>query len=197
MGDAISWLAVKDVASEAVLKELALSPTAEMEEYGESLFTGCTLPNGWFLLVINKCGHAFVNPNSLASLSRFKDVIACSIEEHVMWCTAELWRDGAEVWRIEHDAQLGISHINTSGRLPEHYYAIEKEFVEQQRQAGEDSGTDYIFDIPLQTAKHIVGFKHDETGLMDGSFMVFRRDESLPDTGGIENQGSKPWWKPW
>jgi hypothetical protein len=112
VGYAISWLAVKDVGSEPLLKDLRLKPTGEMAEYGESLFTGRSLPSGWFILVVNQCEHKFVNPEMLESLSSLGDVVACSIEEHVMWCTAELWRNGAQIWQIEHDAQKSICHIS-------------------------------------------------------------------------------------
>ena len=83
MGFAISWLAVKGKTPEALIQELGLTPTGEMAEYGESLFTGCTLPSGWFLLVINQCEHKLVKPKSLTLLSSNCETIACSIEEHV------------------------------------------------------------------------------------------------------------------
>jgi len=198
MGFAISWLAVKGKTPEAVIQELGLTPTGEMAEYGESLFTGRALPSGWFLLVINQCEHKFVKPNSLASLSSNCEAIACSIEEHVMVCTSELWRNGAQVWRIEHDAQQSIDHISTSGLLPDDYPTIEREFAEQQKQAGgKKADTDYFFDIPLQTAKSIVGFKHDEAELEDESFEVFKGNEASPHTDPISNQGKRPWWKLW
>jgi len=149
-------------------------------------------------IVINQCEHKFVKPNSLASLSSNCEAIACSIEEHVMVCTSELWRNGAQVWRIEHDAQQSIDHISTSGLLPDDYPAIEREFAEQQKQAGgKKADTDYFFDIPLQTAKSIVGFKHDEAGLEDESFEVFKGNEASPLADPISNQGKRPWWKLW
>ena len=198
MGYAISWLAVKDTGTELLLQNLGLTPAGGMGRYGESLFTGRTLPSGWFILVINQCEHTFVRPKALESLSDHGEVIACSIEEHVMWSTAELWRNGAQVWRIEHDAQKNISHISTSGLLPDGYSAIERKFAEQQKQSGgKTSGTDYIFEIPLQMARSIVGFKHDEAGPEDESFKVFKGGTSLPLTDPIADQRTKPWWKLW
>ncbi len=198
MGYAISWLAIKDTASEALLQNLGLSPSGETTEYGESLFTGRTLPNGWFILVINRCEHKFVKPKALASLSRLGDVIACSIEEHVMWSVAELWRNGTQVWRIEHDAQKSISHISTSGLLPGGYPAIDRRFAEKQKESGgEKSDTDYFFEIPLQMAKSIVGFKHDEAGLEDGGFIVFKVNTSSTFADRIADQRTKQWWKLW
>jgi hypothetical protein len=196
MGYALSWLAVKGKTPEVVLQELGLAPTGEMSEYAESLFTGRTLPSGWFLLVINKCEHEFVKPISLASLSKDCEVIASVIEEHVMFCSSALWRDGEHVWRIEHDAQKSIDHLAASGHLPADYDSIEQEHVEEQRQAGgKDADVDYFFEIPLHTAKNLVGFKHDEADLEDESFEVF--EFSTTQSALIAKQGMKPWWTLW
>jgi hypothetical protein len=194
MGYAISWLAVKDTASELLLQKLALAPTGEMASYGESLFIGCTLPSGWFILFIHQCEHAFVKPKALALLSSFSDIIACSVEEHVTWSVSELRREGAQVWRIEHNAQESISHISTSGLLPEGYNAIEKKFTEQQRRSGGGKlDVDYLFEVPLVAARSIVGFKHDETDLEDGNFKVFKVDTSSP----FADQKKKSWRQLW
>jgi hypothetical protein len=198
MGYAVSWLAVKDTVSEQLLQDLGLMPTGERADYGDALFTGRALSTGWFILFINECEHQFVQPKTLASISNIGDVIACSIEEHVMWSTAELWRDGAQVWRVEHDAQKNICHISTSGLLPDGYSAMETELTDKQKEAGgEDSDTDYFFEIPLLTAKTIVGFKHDESGPEDADFMVFKN--TFPKTAAVAttDREKKPWWKPW
>ena len=198
MGFAISWLAVKGKSPEAVTQELGLTPTGEITECGESLFTGRTLSSGWFLLVINQCEHDFIKPKHLASLSSACEVIACSIEEHVMFCSSELWRNGAQIWRIEHDAQKSIEHISSSGSLPDGYTAIEKEFTEEQKRAGgEKADTDYFFEIPLQVAKSVVGFKHDESNPDDDGFEVFNGPPRSPHVSRGSAQGPKPWWKLW
>jgi hypothetical protein len=198
MGYAVSWLAVKDAVSQPLLQDLGLKPTGEKADYGDALFTGRALSSGWFILFINECDHQFVQPKTLASISKTGDVIACSIEEHVMWSTAELWRDGTEIWRVEHDAQEGMCHLSPSGLLPDVYSAIEKEFREKQEQAGgEDSDTDYFFEIPLQTAKSIAGFKHDEAGPEDAGFMVFKSSFPTAAVVPTTDKGKKPWWKPW
>jgi len=170
---------MKDAGSELLPKNLGLSPTGEVALYGESLFTGRALPNGWFILFVNQCEHEFAKPEVLASLSNLGDVVACSIEEHVMWCKAELWSNGRQVWQIEHDSQKNRCHLSTSGSLPEGFSKIKETFAEQQKQSGGvNSDTDYFFEIPLQTAKRIVGFKHDEVGHEDESFQVFKYDSS-------------------
>ena len=195
MGYAISWLAVKDVDSERLLKNLELNLTGENAVFGKATFTGRAMPRGWFVLVMNKYDHKFLaKREALASLSHLSDVIACSIEEHVMCSRAELWRDGAQVWHAEHDAQQGMCHISAMGSMPDKYAAIAEEFSEKQKQSGgENSDTDYFFEIPLQTAKSIVGFKHDEIEQEFGHFQIFRGGSA----SSFANQEAKPRWKFW
>jgi hypothetical protein len=194
MGYAISWLAVKDVDSERLLKNLELSPTGETARFGTAPFTGRAMPSGWFVLVMNQCEHKFVKPETLASLSHLADVIACSIEEHVMCSTAEFWRDGTQVWQTGHDAQQGMCHINATGSMPDKYAAIEEELSEMQKQSGgENSDTDYFFEIPLRTAKSIVGFKHDEAESEFGNFQIFKSGSA----SSFAHQEAKPRWKLW
>lgn len=191
MGYSISWVAVNDKAPELWLQELGLSPTGAMADYGREPFVGRALPSGWFILLFNRCNHEFLDPSSLASLSSNCDLVASSAEEHVMVSTSEFWRNGKQIWRIEHDAQESIDHLNISGSLPDSYAAIQAQCTEEQELAGgKNADTDHFFDIPLQTAKSIVGFKHDDDdGLEDESFEVFKpKASSLPP---------KPWWQVW
>jgi len=187
MGYAISWLAVRGKDPGMVTSSLGLTPTGAKAEYGEAMFTARALPSGWFLLVINEAEHKYIKPEFLAALSNGCELVACSVEEHVMVCTSESWRSGTREWRIEHDAQQSIDHITTMGALPNDYAAIERSFSKKQEEAGgKKADTDYFFDVPLQTAKSIVGFKHDEdSGLENGSFEV------------LKGVVSKPWWKLW
>jgi hypothetical protein len=166
---------------------LGLSPTGEKAEYADAMYTAHTLPSDWFLLVMNKAEHPLIAPESLLSLSGGCEVIACSVEEHVMVCTAEAWKNGSQLWRIEHNAQESIDHISSSGALPTGYANIKDTLSRKQEQAGgKNADTDDFFDIPLRTAKSIVGFKHDEdSGLEGASFEVYQSNKS------------KPWWKFW
>jgi hypothetical protein len=198
MGFEISWLAVKGKSPDAVTQELGLTPTGEFTDYAESLFTGRTLSSGWFILVIDAYDHDFVKPYSVAAISRDCEVVACLIEEHGNYCSAELWSKRSRIWRIEHDARNGVEHISHSGTLPDAYAAIEKELSEEQKQAGGiNADTDYFFDIPLQTAKSIVGFKHDEPSAEDDNYQIFTlRADPSPGARGPDRNG-RPWWKFW
>lgn len=198
MGFAISWLAVNGKSPEAVTEELGLTPTGEFTDYAESVFTGRTLYSGWFILVIDAYDHDFAKPDSLAALSGNCEVVACSIEEHGNYCSCELWSNGTRSWRIEHNAEKGVEHISRSGTLPDGYSVIERKYSEEQKQAGgKNADTDYHFEIPLQVAKSIVGFKHDEPGPEDDTFQIYsKRTDSSPATPSSDLK-RRPWWKLW
>jgi hypothetical protein len=173
MGSSISWLAVKGKTREFVLQELGLIPSGRMHDFGTTPFTSRALPSGWFLLVLKGCEHKFIKPNSLASLSKNCQVIACSIEEHVMVSSAEQWADGARIWRAEHIGENGPIHLTAEGALPADFQSMaDAQKKLQSDDGGEKSEVDHYFDIPLRAAQNIVGFKHDETDFGDNSFEV-------------------------
>ena len=130
MGFAISWLAVKGKPHEAVTLELGPTPTGKIADYAKFLFTARALSCGWFLLV-DAFEHDSVKPTALAALSCNCEVVACSIEEFVGFCSLELWRNGTQAWHVEHDAQKGVEHLSHSGSLPDGLAAIKREFSER------------------------------------------------------------------
>jgi hypothetical protein len=115
-----------------------------------------------------------------------------------MVCTAEQWRNGKQVWRLEHDGQQSIEHIRASGQLPEEYAGIEKASAEQQAEAGgKKADVDFFFEIPVETAKSLVGFRHDEAGLAADHFEILEADLAVAQLGAVRRQTEKPWWKIW
>jgi hypothetical protein len=184
MGYSISWLAVKSKSSNVVLEELGLAPSGRMADFGNMPFTGRDLAGGWFLIVTKGCDDKFIKPKSLTSLSKNCEIIACSIEEHVMFSASEQWIDGKRIWRAEHVGENGPIHLNTEGVLPQDFQLIAEIQYELQRAGGgEKAEVDYYIDIPLNVAKKIVGFKHDAGQLERNSFQV------------LERSTKKPWWK--
>lgn len=175
MGYSLAWLAVHGIPYDATLERLALGKTDEFADYAEQDFTGRAIPNGWSVVVARGCNDRIIGTQQLASLSLGCDVIACSVEEHVMFSFAELWSDGQRVWRVEHDAQKGIDHISSEGALPGYLEAVRRQYTEQQEAAGGTSADgDFYFEIPPALAQARVGFKHDEENDFDseGSFQV-------------------------
>lgn len=109
-----------------------------------------------------------------------------------MFSSAEYWAAGNQVWRAEHVGENGPIHLNTSGTLPSGFEAMAAAHKEaQEADGGEKAGVDHYFEIPLNAAKEIIGFKHDEDipGVDYEGFEVLRKALSSAD--------SKPWWRFW
>lgn len=119
MGYSISWLACRGLTAQAAYQRLALTETTRTAEYARAELTAHGLPYGWRLIVADRCDHTMIHAPSLAELSVGCEVVACSIEEHVMVCSAELWREGTRRWRAEHSSEKGREHLQTQGELPD------------------------------------------------------------------------------
>ncbi len=194
MGFSISWLAVKTDDLDRLFEVAGVTPTAETDEWLESKFSGCSLRNGWYFFQAQGCDHLLISEDSLSKISTLGETIACSVEEHVMVSIAEGWNNGLRNWRVAHDAQEGIFDLSASGDLPAHYEDIKSDYISRQNaEGGENSDVDFIFDIPLQVARQICGYKHDEgsSPWMSPGPVVFTE---LANAGAAT---AKPWWKFW
>lgn len=160
MGFSISWLACRGLTAQAACERLGLTETTRTAEYARAKFTAQSLPDGWQLIVADRCDHTMIRAPSLATLSVECEAVACSVEEHVMYCSAEHWRDGTRRWRIEHASEKGAEHLDTEGELPEVLAALVAGAAAAQ---AADPDVDAYFDVPLKAAQQLTGFKHDET----------------------------------
>lgn len=195
MGYSISWLAFKGVAVETGLETLGLSRTSRKAEWGRKLVTGHALRDGWHLVIAPRCDNPLTSELSLTALSQVAQVIVCRIEEHVMFSSTEFWERGGKVWCVEHDAQQGMRHLKAEGVLPAAYDIAVREAEEQQDE--EDKGpkeVDFYFEVPLQIASEIAGFKHDEenAALDQTQFEVY-----APSSKPLGDVAARKWWQVW
>jgi hypothetical protein len=95
-------------------------------------------------------------------LSSGCEVIACTVEEHVMYSESSGWRDGQRLWLVTHKGEDGPKDVSATGSLPPSYAAIRDRFTaQQQAEGGVKTEVDYLFEIPVVLAQSFVGFKHD------------------------------------
>ncbi len=144
------------------------------------MFCGVRLDNGWYVVVINECGHRFVLERTLRRVSAATDVVAAAIEEHVMFSSAEEWNGGNLIWKVSHESERGLRHLEERGSPPRQYIAVKERLLAAQQR--EDEGArevDYVFDAPLELADAVVGFKHDR--LINDRFEVLK---PVTSTGG-------------
>jgi hypothetical protein len=163
MGYTLSLLALKCPDPDAALSDLKIERTGELCVYPRAPLSGYTLPGGWYLVVGNRAAHRLLEPRVLELISRKYPVIACSIEEHVMFSSAEQWLAGSVVWRAVHEGENGPRNLETSGTLPASFQSIADAHVAaQEADGGDEAEVDHYFRIPLEIARSIIGFKHDE-----------------------------------
>jgi len=192
MGFSMSWAAVRGDAPQVVHDALALHGTGTREEIPESNITGAELPDGWYMVVSNRDGLRLTEDAALERLSRVGEVVMCFVEEHVMCSFAACWRDGQRVWSVYHDSggRKGIEHLEVKGQPPASFASIrDRLFAEQSTAGGKKAGVDYIFDIPVELAHSLTGYRHDQ----DIPLMPKDAFEVLVSTSTTSERRS--WWR--
>jgi len=163
VGFSLSWLAIKDTDAEEVCSGLGLVKRGGSRVVPDFEFSGATLATGWYVVVGDRSGYEFLACCDLQALSETQDVIVCEVEEHVMYSSAALWRGGACLWKIVHEADHGFYHLETEGQPPTEFESVRAEYVaKQDAEGGDDADVDYVFEVPLLFARRIAGYKHDE-----------------------------------
>jgi hypothetical protein len=183
MGFAITWFAIPEKNSAAFFARFGLSSTGERIEVPDCLIATAKLDTGWTLLWYDKYDCPFLDKRELAKVSVAHDIIRCLVEEHVMASSAEFWSYGSRKWFLSHEGENGPKGLVSDGELPDSFVSIkEKMEANQLANGGEKANVDYIFEIPLQVAKSVVGFKHDERcdHIPDNLFDVMERTSPRP-----------------
>lgn len=163
MGYSISWCAVREAEAASFLAQVGLSAAGKTEEVPESDRCMCGLDTGWRVVWFNEYDPREINDEKLATLSAARELLVCRVEEHVMASSAEYWSRGVRGWWIGHDGEDGPKGLDLEGEPPPQLAAVRDDLERRQREAGgESADVDHLFDIPLATAREIVGFKHDE-----------------------------------
>ncbi len=68
------------------------------------------------------------------------------------------WRDGKIIWSVTHDAQKDRKHLEVHGEPPPQFTTIRDELSAKDM----PKVCDYLFDIPVETARSVAGYRHDE-----------------------------------
>lgn len=160
MGFSISWIGFKAEDRDEALRLLGLVDTGEPDEANEAPFSGALLPTGWFIVFSND--FDFATPKRLAALSAGRKVIACQVEEHVMVSAAYCYDDGEAVWWASHMSENGTYDLTAEGELPDGFAALKDNlFGKQEAEGGTKANVDFIFDVPVELAQAICGFRYD------------------------------------
>jgi hypothetical protein len=158
MGYSLSWVAVNAVP-QAVYAALDVQPTGERREDAFRRGSVSALLLGGRTVVV--FGHKELKNDQLAAVSRVGETIYCFVEEHVMVMVASLWRDGKQVWRVTHDGQESARHLSTDGDVPPEFTPIRDKYLAKQAEEPEED-VDHISDIPVELARELTGYRHDQ-----------------------------------
>lgn len=162
MGFSLAWIAVSGKPKAEVLSFFSLSEGAQNVAMLEAEITGVQLPNDWYLIVLNDIVSPLTVEEGLLKLSDASHVCLCQIDEHFMTSSLVSYSNGQMQFSVCHFAEIGIYHLEVEGNAPARLDIIHGELQKSQdREGGEDAGCDYLFEVPIELAFHICGFKHD------------------------------------
>jgi hypothetical protein len=160
MGFRVQLIAVSGKEPRVIQRDYGVVPTGQREEIPESPFVAALLPNGAYLLYISDKNKIVPDDQVFARLSKGASLIACYANETVMNSYACAWADGVECWSVFHDPNQGIKHLETSGSLPAEMQPIRDQLFSEQ-DGDRDSGTDYVFDVPVELFAALGGIRYD------------------------------------
>lgn len=165
MGLSLVWIAVSGVDADEFLDRAGFEDTGEPDPWFETDYSGAELPGGWYVLVTGDFG-VIENMGLLADWSAGARLIVAVADEGSMNSLAMEWIDRRQIWSVFHDGSEGEPTLAVDGDLPDAFEAIRARLMAAQ--AGESAGppdgslsVDHVFDIPIELAAGITGFRHD------------------------------------
>lgn len=161
MGFSISWVAFQGIGKDEVLRRVGMRDTGALDEANEAPFSIAELATGWVVIFSSDFGYGA--PERLCALSRAVTVVSCQVEERAMVSAVSAVVDGAETFRVWHDGgQRGTRHLEVAGEPPPAFGAIrDRLFAEQTAEDEGDAEVDHVFDIPVEVAEDLTGYRHD------------------------------------
>ncbi|SHJ44509.1 hypothetical protein SAMN02745181_2082 [Rubritalea squalenifaciens DSM 18772] len=126
---------------------------------GSSLRVTTTPDDKLFIFESREMDWTFHRPEIRALLSTGCEIMFCTLEDHVMASECALWRNGEEVWHVQHNNELSVYHLDARGDIPPRYLAIKQDHMDTQcAEGGERGQTDHMLTVPIQLAAELTGF---------------------------------------
>jgi hypothetical protein len=190
MGFKLSWIAFQDTTKQQILEALGLRDTGVPDEFAP--FVGAELPTGWLLLLTRD--FDYISPARLAALSAGCRLVACQVHEGIMASGAFFYERGSELWHVTHDSDKGTRDLSVSGSPPPELDLIRRRLTRRQDEEPREKrfllGIDYIFDVPVDTAFAICGYRHNLADFSWGE-PKFTRFEAAPRSPGSSAMGGE------
>lgn len=159
MGFHISWIGFNGVRKADVLDVAGLYDTGEPDEAFEEPFCCAELPTGWTILWANDPAYA---EDHIKTLSANHAALSFIVLESAMISQAAFHIRGEQSWRISHDGSLGTPNLTLLGDVPPQTATLHARLFEgHTTRLSEKPRVDYIFDVPVEVAEMIAGFRYD------------------------------------
>lgn len=159
MGFKVSWIAVQTESPASFLAELGYEETDRLDEANEAAFSWSALPENWFVLFSNDFN--FVFETDLEKLSHLRKIVACVVHEGAMISVSFGYENGKLEWQVGHNSQEGLNHLESWGSLPEGFDQLRDSYRQQQQSEGKSPEVDFVFEIPIELARLVTGYRHD------------------------------------
>ena len=163
MGFRIAWLAFSGKSKNDVLASLRAVDTNEPDEANEAPMSVASLPGDWTIVWLNRFDHPFAEDASLHLFSRGCMLMAVHVHEGTMFSAVQMYQNCKRQWAVFRDFQAGEFHLEVLGNPPAKFADIANRQTKFHREDSKASGIDYMFEIPLELAESLCGFRHDLT----------------------------------
>lgn len=127
MGYSLFWIAAKGLNKDILHSRLQLAGTDKLAMKRELRAQSREQPDGWRLVILGRAEHPLIKVSHLATLSKGCTAVACNVEEHVMFSSAEQWTDGRCLWRLRHQGDRDVDNLEVLGDPPDSFPKIEKD----------------------------------------------------------------------
>lgn len=180
MGFSQEWIGVHGTSRERFLAALRFRGTGRRIELVEEPFVALSLPNGWHFVIAEHAPETLGSNKLCASLSAESQVLWGAVVESTMFSLANMYHRGHESWSVVHEANQGREHLQVRGEPPPQFASIRDRC--RAEQATGDSEVDYIFEIPVELAQSVTGYRYDvdPEGAGEIPFEVLERGGAAP-----------------
>ncbi len=79
-----------------------------------------------------------------------------------MYSGAALYNNGGKVWSITHSSDDGPLDLKVAGAPPDEIRQIADKLMALQVERGAATRTDFLFDAPIEAARLVSGYQHDQ-----------------------------------
>ncbi|MBO9492417.1 hypothetical protein J7384_18795 [Endozoicomonas sp. G2_1] len=191
MGYKISWVAVRDVEPSDVLKFFPLSYSGERSEHSDAgSIVAAELPNNWFLIHFNDFMPPQLNVDAYAELSKLGWVVGCHVHEGIMASHTTSFHAGVCLWSVTHSSDKGLDHIESNGCPPKLFNSILSR-IENAHREDAYGGVDYFFELPVELASSLVGYRYDHSLKLNDSEPFYVLEHSVKRNTSYQSKYSR------